>query len=274
MLEKQRQQYLSVLGVESYVPRRILPGAAPSILIEQNLLQPVIGEATNDEAVKESIATISSEDSSTDFKGSPHSSPLDILSKAPVADEKQPEAIDKEETEEVSTQASNDSVPSSQSISFVLNIWQINESCLVVDTREPGAALPTDRLLQNILRVIGYPLVQLPQSDIVRWPLFKSQSINANSEANSADQACAMVQAYITAKASKLSVQHILLMGEAATAYSLGTNNEFNDLQGTLVTESSWEGAKIAVTPSLVTMLQEPLQKRIAWKALKSLLAS
>ncbi|MGH1485407.1 MAG: hypothetical protein ACRBCI_04250 [Cellvibrionaceae bacterium] len=275
MLERQRQQYLSALGIENYIPRRVLPGAALSNPLPDHLLQAV--DYTSNEAIAHTLTTenvpVSQEEITDKLNNITEGigntvSPLEALVKK---ESEQPEKITPPTvTREQQVQTNNADAKSDtqESINFVLNSWQIGEACLVIDTRQPGAALPTDALLLNILRALGYSLVQLPQSEIIRWPLFVNQNIKAD---NDAAQARAMVQAYITAKTTKASIQHILLMGKSSADFSLDVSSDFSDLNGTFIESSQW-AARIAVTPSLVTMLEDPLQKRVAWQALKGLI--
>ena len=267
MLERQRQQYLSVFGIDNYMPRRILPGAAPSALLASELLQPLVDDSPEKQLNQQQFSSVpkaeSIEQADSDVAANLSemlSTPLDAL---PLDVLKQSEAPTIEQVD-AGDGVVETTLDQQKEVRFVLTVWRIVDYCLVIDSRQPGAALPTDRLLQNILRAIGYPLAQLPPSELIRWPLFSQVSADES-------QARAMVHAYISAQEIKAPIKHLLLMGEPAACFSLGSNTKFSALNGCLVETSPWQATTVVI-PSLVTMLQEPLQKGIAWKALQQLI--
>ena len=216
MHEAQRLTYLAHLGIDHYVARKPLQGAAPSVMPPV-----VVDEATPhlQEMVAESVSTV----------------------------ERQQQVPIKPQTE---------------TIRFSLHCWRIGDDLLVLDTHEPGAALPTDTLLLNIVRSIGYPLQQLPQSEPLRWPLFEN-----DQQANDENQARAMVQAYIQAQLSKQPANHLLLMGADAAKFTLDTFDGWQSVRGKHFQQ--WQSTLIVI-PSLAEMLREPLLKRLAWEAIGS----
>ena len=263
MLERQRLQYLSILGIDNYMPRRLLQGAAGSVLLSAEQLQPIMDSQTVLPSLKEVPVDSTQQEKvgnqTVDVGEELSLSPKTLLDtiESPPAKGDVPEAalVDREPV-----------APSA--VEFVFTIWRINDDCLIVDSHQPGTALPTDRLLLNILRAIGYSLVQLPQSDSIRWPLFTGNQYTTAS--NDTEEACAMVQAYMTAQVTKGDVKQLLLMGDAAFSYVVNHDQTFDQCQGGLITDAQWQ-ATIAVLPSLTTMLTDPTQKAIAWKALKQL---
>ena len=283
MLEQQRQQYLSVLGLDSYTPRRILPGAAAPIVLSDDVLV-----FEDEDSISSSIAASPLQELMTTAHTLPDASipasPLTdkvgrvegngdsdeaVVDTSPrvVLDNDAAVAAVAAPVESSNTESSPASATGTQeAVNFVLNVWRIGHDCLVVDSRQPGSALPTDKLLHNIVRAMGYPLAQLPPSELLRWPLFKSAALKYDYQAD-VDQARAMVQAYISAQALKSPLQYVVLMGEEATTYGLEQAN-FAELNGSVFNHSSWS-AMTAVTPSLISMLQAPLQKTIAWQALQ-----
>ncbi len=298
MLEQRRQQYLSVLGIENYVPRRIAAGAASSILLSDELLQiPSITESAEGSADIYTDAKVGVEkniqkeiNAATDTSSVPDVSSLlqglggenkkidgafeatnktERLIAASTASEKVDEIQD-----DISSESS-ERVP----VNFALSVWRVSADCLVIDSREPGTALPTDRLLQNILRTIGYSVVQLPPSETIRWPVFigdkfakkkNGSSMTKEQHDNEVNQARAMVQAYITAQTTKMPIKTLVVMGKNAMYYSLDEASDFAKLQGTFIEDSPWQ-ANVIVTPSLFSMLQEPLLKEVTWAALQSI---
>ena len=152
---------------------------------------------------------------------------------------------------------------------FTLSLWTITPSLLVIDTRQTGSALPTDKLLQNILRAVGYPLAQLPPSELVRWPIFKQ-----DPQANNSEEAFAMVQANIGARCAKAPGLQILLMGETAAEFVIGGLDQYQSYEqhlGHAMPCAIWQASAI-VLPSLIDILQDPSKKALVWQALQPLL--
>jgi len=242
----QRLTYLAHMGINSYVSRKQLKGAAPSVSLDPLLLH-------HPHAVVELAlpATLKEQRVSLLQTLSTHTAPTEV-------------AIEKIATAVV--EPDPPVTPKAESIRFALNCWRINDDLLVLDTHEFGAALPTDMLLLNIMRSIGYPLAQLPHSELLRWPLF-SDDRSANDEG----QARAMVQAYIQAQVSKKPAKHVLLMGSAATKFTLDEYNHWHLVEGK--TFQQWQMI-LVIIPSLASMLREPSLKRITWQVIKSLLGT
>lgn len=265
MLEQLRHQYLSVFGIEQYVPKRQLMGAKPSVAMPDVLTAPDKSFINTGRASGFSNIDKTASDHLDSKTAKPLSATRDQVghtrSKGLTSDLSPAPDIGVEKTKPSSTV--------SKDITFVLNVWRIAEDCLVLDSRQPGTALPTDRLLQNMLRAIGYPLVQLPTSEAIRWPLFKNDQ-------NSQDKARArsMVQAFIHAQYCKAPLKTLILMGEKASQYALDEEQmmgkTFSALCETMPVHSQWP-LNIVITPSLHEMLQEPKLKATAWKSLRRL---
>ncbi|MFT6386964.1 MAG: hypothetical protein ACJAUP_000333 [Cellvibrionaceae bacterium] len=303
MLEQRRQQYLSLLGIDSYVPRRLLVSAAAPVLLsnEQIALPPIEDSVA---IANVGVEAVSQNSAFTDQVDSPHFSPenqekaspplsplsvLDVLSD-PVESVAVNTAVDKvmgstlggevgDSQRESVTKAvlpTEVSTSPSKELSFVLSVWRIRDQLLVIDSRQPGAAYPTDRLLQNILRAIGYPLAQLPSSEIIRWPLFvnNNNSKTIEQQNQDAEQACAMVQAYITAQMTKLPFKTLLCMGDSAARFSLNHSPDASaeSSPDNCALENNQWNIPVVTTSSLFSMLQEPLLKAAAWSALQKII--
>ncbi len=298
MLEQRRQQYLSILGIENYVPRRIASGAAPSELLPNELLQvPSIvdsvasvdnaddiqkneKEEVNGSTKLASVPDVSSLLQGLDGKNEKVETSLEstVGKEGPITDSSADNSTDSSALDTIQNKVSDD-IEGLVPVSFTLSVWRVSEDCLVIDSREPGTALPTDRLLQNILRVMGYSIVQLPPSETIRWPVFIGDKfsrkknggvITKEQHDDEVKQARAMVQAYISAQVTKMPIKKLVVMGENSTLYSLEDISDFAKMQGTFIEDSLWQ-ANIIIIPSLFSMLQEPLQKEIAWAALQNI---
>jgi hypothetical protein len=169
-------------------------------------------------------------------------------------------------------------------VRFTLNVWRIREELIVIDSRQPAAALPTEKLLQNILRSVGYPLAQLPPSELLRWPLFTNKKLTSKNitnkyidQSSEEEEARAMVQAYLSAQYAKAPVKALLLLGQSAVQFALtpdtGIKHFYAQHKGSQISSSPWQ-SQVLVAPSLVDMLHDPMQKRVTWQALQVLLHS
>jgi hypothetical protein len=333
MLEHRRQHYLSLLGIENYVPTRLIAGAAPSVLLPDELLidpsllsddsiqaQFVIADDNKNVAVSADseahIADVSivnelafANAAAIDRSVASPESPRALLEKEFLAQStqqtKQKALVDTDHQTPEKIKQIADPVVADQSVNhadltqvkFVFSVWRVID-ILVLDTRKVREALPTDHLLQNILRSVGYSVAQLPASESLRWPLFNNKKFNNkqfNNKKNinetfndensttepislSAEQykddielASAMVRAYISAQHDKSPLKYLFLMGEETSKYTLGVAIDFEDCKGTVIQSKFLQDLQCLVMPSLYTMLQDPSTKRIAWNALCSM---
>jgi hypothetical protein len=299
MLEKHRLTYLDALGIENYMPRYQLNNALPSQLLSDDVLRESTAFSTADVPTVELDVELTSNGELTDSsepecreKNAPNTMPdvaadvMNALGIAPnVSNNSTPPAPNKI-SHPSPVKVSEDGDKKEAAIRFSLNIWRIQNELLVIDSREPATALPTEKLLQNILRSIGYPLAQLPPSDLVRWPLFTNNKFTNNkftnkklaqasiNQSSEEDEARAMVQAYLSAQCNRAPVKALLLLGKNAASFALTPNGDidafYDQHKGTVVDTPLWE-SKVLVLPSLVDMLHEPMQKRLTWQALQTL---
>lgn len=337
MLEHRRQHYLSLLGIDNYIPTRLLTNAPLSsllpdeLLIDPKLLSNVSNQAqfikpddnkNIDESANENIGgsfdskAVNSEVSTKNETLVASSSvintsvantsivdtsivaaqgPSALLEQELLSQEAQQKAID-DSGAQSSKQSSkkpeqiNDSIGADQSpidmsrapVKFVFSVWRVKD-ILILDTRKVREALPTDHLLQNILRSVGYSVAQLPVSESLRWPLFVDKrfakknngtdkiELTEEQYKNDSEQSRAMVQAYISAQHSKAPLKYLFLMGAETTSSTLDDSIRFVDCNGTVLSTKFWEGIQCLIMPSLYSMLQDPPSKRIAWNALQSM---
>lgn len=254
MIEQQRLQYLAALGIETYIPTRMLVHAATSPILVP--YEPEIVEDTADQ---------------TEVIEPPIDLPQPVVEI--VADkEAQIEATQSlsEALAEPVAEPPVNITPSANAapLRFTLSLWTITPQLVVIDTRQTGSALPTDKLLQNMLRAMGYPLAQLPPSELIRWPIFKQ-----DPQADNVEEALAMVQANINARCARAEEISLLVMGKTAADCVLAPCDEYTNYEqhlGQRIEHAPWQ-ASLIVLPSLVDILEEPSRKALVWQALQPL---
>lgn len=335
MLEHRRQHYLSLLGIDNYVPTRSLANAPSSLLLPDELLidpallirvstQAQSSEPSNDDSASSATAIAAVADSlradalvgasvdsvivNTTTAALGLRGPLDqqLLAQVTPSPSLEGLAVD----DGVQTTANPNYIGSldlkdqstgvsvERVVKFVFRVWRIKD-ILILDIRKAREALPTDYLLQNILRSVGYGGERLPASESLRWPLFDNKrfdsqkldskrldngkdltdlastattmALAAEQYKNDSAQASAMVQAYISAQHSKSPLKYLFLMGEEAATFTLDNAINFADYNGSAISTKFLEDVQCLIMPSLYSMLQEPSSKRIAWSALASM---
>ncbi|MCO1333250.1 hypothetical protein MO867_02750 [Microbulbifer sp. OS29] len=252
MNELQRAEYLSVLGISSYVPRFVLP-LAPSP--RQAKLPPA-----------EAIAVPGADPfpSSAGLRTNPLLQSAEQITTAPTQRANTTVRVLKEisaltgETQRPPTTVSAPIASPQKAVKpFVLNTWRIGAEVLVIDSHEPGAALPLEALFNNIIRALFWH--QLPrQQERLHWPLTE----NRFGPAEDASQARDTFSSWLEASCARLPVKSIWLMGSES--------QEFCSPIALTQTISEWNGAQLITMPSLSLLLQEPEHKGPLWKLLRS----
>jgi hypothetical protein len=147
---------------------------------------------------------------------------------------------------------------------FTLSIWRPKSGLLIIDSRNTYLALPAERLLANILSsVFNSNLVQGIE-DVMHWPFFDNISVPQTRE-----YACNALQVWLEVELERRPTTHLWLLGKTATEYFLPNCNEFSKLVWQWL-EFPEIPSEILVAPSLVELLQRPLNKRRLWHCLAS----
>lgn len=256
MNELQRAEYLSALGIPSYMPRFVLPLAPeprqaelPPAPVEepQNPLPP------SAEHIRRELAPA-------------EAAPQQPAPEQPAA---QPEQPNPEVLREVTEVAGEIRAPAAQPAPvaevappqkpvepFVLSCWWLGGELLAVDSREPGAALPVESLFNNIARALHWH--ELPrEQDRMRWPLAE----NRFSPAASAAEARDTCSSWLAAASARRPVKSIWLMGQQAQDFCAPV-----ELAETV---NDWNGIAVIAMPSLSQLLQQPERKRDLWQLLR-----
>ena len=262
LTESVRQAYLEQLGLETYMPRVQLSGAPISALCTQ--FEP----ATLELSVKDSSAVHGTEldldiqSCSTEPKGPSDGGTSELnstLNTVPVDEGSQSQEGVKPTEIEVT-----DKLIEGEPVSFMLSVWHFNDDILIVDSRHTELALPTEKLLRNILRALGRN-ISIPKAEVIRWPLPGSLSISEDKP-----HAQEMLQTFFEARLSIQPVKAIILMGRDAADYILPDGTSYDDQLGQSIT-LPYLNIEAKICSSLADMLLTPQDKIQTWQALKPL---
>ena len=270
MNEARRQQYLEVIGIDSYMPRLILPFAPTSKQCAPAVDEPpvtVVAEITAPASELE-VADVAAQVESVEQISTPLNlaSPLDVLQSVSELSASAAQS-DKSEVEA-------SSVAKAQDISFALSVWRVSDDLLIVDSRQAELAYPVNALLSNILSALGFANASLPKTEVLTWP--KVGSYFSGRDAQSARD---MLGAMFAARIELKPVKFMLLLGGPAAHYVLPQDLLAEDdspkaslarLQGKSLFVESLQ-TNVIVVPSLVDILQEPSLKALVWRAVQPL---
>ncbi|MDP5209442.1 hypothetical protein [Microbulbifer sp. 2205BS26-8] len=241
MNELERAEYLSVLGVTSYVPRFVLPLApAP----RQAQLPPALSAVATSQRQRAAPAVLSPLPQSA-------APAVDSIATAPASDSAKASVA-------VPTWGKSDEAvaqPQQAVQPFILSCWRIGEELLAVDSHEPGAALPMESLFGNILRALNWH--QLPcQHERLCWPITE----NPFAPAAGASEARDTFSSWLEASCTRQPVKSIWLMGDEARTFCTPISLD--------ETVNNWQGVRILPLPSLSQLLREPERKQDLWQLL------
>ena len=279
MNEARRQQYLDVIGIDSYMPRLILPFAPVSKQCQPAVDEPplaVIAQGVTPDSELAVAETVTGPNDNADYVAQAKSaeqintvskvaSPLDVL-----------HSVSESAGERLKDTTEADVTPAAkaQDVSFALSVWRVSDDLLIIDSRQAELAYPVNTLLINILSALGFAKARLPKTEVLAWP--KVDSYFSGQDAQSArDMLGAMFAARLELKPAKF----MLLLGGPAAHYVLPQELLVQDdcpraslarLQGKSVFVESMQTNAIVV-PSLVDILQDPSLKASVWRAVQPL---
>ncbi len=297
MQERARLDYLKAMGITNYMPRWQLPNA-PEAQLTAFLppAEPVPADpSTEPQAIPaelpqplQSIERSTERDAATEAPApveSPAPLRADFASVAPIEPAPKPEQRDRQPSPEIQPQIPSNapaallkttSKPSKEAktpvsaqnsaplVKFALSFWRVSEDLLVVDSRHSELALPTEKLLTNIVFALGYPR-ELPKSEVVQWPL-----IDAHHQDQGEAAARETLNAFLDAQFLLNPGKYLLLMGQEASHFILDTGKPYADMLGHHFPVEEFNLTAFVV-PSLSETLQEPAQKRLIWDTIKPL---
>ncbi|MCE2028240.1 hypothetical protein [Sessilibacter corallicola] len=303
MFEIHRQAYLNALGIDNYVPRWQLPGAteskacefiAPevesddeSLVDQQETYQtrqtlpsldqraeehtPLVTARSANEIIEQISANSAAQPQTPLTQNNAIQTPTEknrqaptpVVSPAPISTQKKSQVPSFSEPEKNERKALARKT-TSENVSFSLSFWRISDDLMIVDSRQAKLALPTEKLLVNMLVALGYPK-ELPKSEIIHWPL-----IDAPNQPHDENAARETLNAFLDEQFLLRPGRFLLLMGEDAVQYLLDSQESFADKLNKTFTIDDFSLTAI-VTHNLAYLLQNPESKADVWRAIQPL---
>jgi hypothetical protein len=302
MNEIQRQHYLEAIGIDTYMPRWILPSAASpfscqpvlpqseadlqaaaqaaaasSALVADSQMTESVAQP--DRVVPEAMASVVSEAYSEPPQVAAavaqeipaKAAPLEVLASIDGTTETEKKSSTPVSAKSILEGLGDEKRPDPR---FALSLWQINEHLMVIDSRHSELALPTEPLLRNILSALGFARQPLPKAEVLRWPMFEN-----NYEPQGQAIARETLQAMLEGMLESQPCKYLLLMGAEACHYILSDTHvgEGFDPKASLESHLGQSfvmdamSVSAIVVPSLNDMLQQPQLKRDTWRAIQPL---
>lgn len=254
MNELQRMQYLEAMGVDMFVPRFVLPHAPAPRLAEL----PQSGEIAV--AVAEREPAVSEEHEQRVLPG--RAAAVNRIVDLDFQTKSQKQKADESAVEKKPAvpKPVSESPAAKEIARFSLALWRINSDVLVVDSRRPKAALPTETLLSNILFQLNLLRQPLPKAEFLNWPM-------AGGNDHGWDAASEMARAFLEGRLLSSPVRYMIIMGSEAGRAILQQDKP--DHIGETVRMEVF-AADALVLPSLADILYQPELKKRVWQSLQA----
>lgn len=267
MNERQRTAYLEAMGIQAFVPRWVLPAAAPSRQAPLPEPEPL---AAADAVPSEELAL--DEAAVVQANGEPRKAPNQRVAgvvsgimgelagrePAPVEPKADPATSQAKRVLDVLAEP----VPT-ETVHFSLCLWRVTDALMVIDSHQTKQALPTNVLLSNILFAKGLR-ASLPRPEVLNWPV--PGVVEGEGGWTHARE---MVQAFLNARFERQPVQAVWLMGEPAYRAVCSAEGNYQESTGQL-RDLAALGCLAVILPSLTDMLRSPSLKAPAWQAIKA----
>jgi hypothetical protein len=268
MNELQRQHYLSAFGVETYMPRWHLPFAPvsiacelPSVILNTPLQESSVVKVESNSVQSQPVHIIKSVGAEL--------SPVNQL----IGDLLQDKKSGKPVVTLATTAVSNNAMPINAADILAqldakpitiesLSVWRPLEGVMIIDSRNTRLALPTELLLNNILRSVFSQQALKPQEEVLRWPMIENSFAK-----RTVNDARIELQTWLSVQHEIRPVRQLWLMGANAASYLLPEATIYKDshFQAVSLADSS---VKALVLPSLNELLQKPAAKQQLFSAI------
>ena len=251
MNELQRQAYLSALGIENYAPRWLLPSAPISVAciipvfdIPVEVVSPSLGSsvtATLDLRMESNKSPPGLFTATADL-GEPKKVPLTINAAA------------------ILQQLEEKKAPVVQP--FSLSVYRPQSGFLIIDSRNTTLALPTELLLNNLLRAYLKAKQFALGEEVLRWPMIENRFVSRTE-----NDARNELQTWLAVENELRPIHTLWLMGENAARYWLDAGSDWSAI---CWTKHSIKDIPLhaLILPSLNQLLQNPSQKSKLWTCL------
>ena len=248
MNELQRQAYLSALGIENYAPRWLLPSAPVSVAC----VMPVFDPPVQLTASTGTPATANGIDTS-------NSSPTELLTK--IADLKEPKKVPLAmNAAAILQQLEEKKAPIVKP--FSLSVYRPQAGFLIIDSRNTTLALPTELLLNNLLRTYLKADQFTLAEETLRWPMVENRFVSRTE-----DDARNELQTWLAVENELRPIHTLWLMGENAARYWMESGSNHSAACWTLQAIKDLS-LQALILPSLNQLLQNPVQKSKLWACL------
>ncbi len=293
MNELQRQAYLRELGIQTYFPRRALPGAKPSRLFGASVLHvEVSGADPSQQHSSDQRARLLADSGvpSAPFRGVPKvifeaMSGVTAAVPSTVAPAVAPEValvVAPEARSEparkvamapaaMPTPAAPVAVPASAAPPrFAFAYFPVSDELAVINElpwAKSAAVSPACRqLLAGMLRALGMPNDERALTSMVfTWPLLEGPDIDQGEE--SARQT---LSGFLARRLKLRPVRHLLVLAEQSAGYLFPAEFDWQQGNGELQRHPLFD-MKVVVTRSLNAMDAVPDLKREVWQAMQPL---
>jgi hypothetical protein len=260
MNELQRQHYLSALGVDTYMPRWHLPFAPISVLCELPVAE-VEPPALEKLDIKIETVTAQPYSQAVLKSASSAASPVNNLIGDIFETKKITKAVNQPSSAaDILAQLATKPVTIDP---FSLSIWRPLDGVMIIDSRNTKLALPTELLLNNILRSVFSAQAIKPQEEVLRWPMIE----NSFTKRTISD-ARTELQTWLSVQHEIRPIHYLWLMGSNAASYLLPETVEYaaSIFNKIALLDSS---LNTLVLPSLNEFLQKPSSKQQLFSALR-----
>lgn len=248
MNELQRQAYLSALGIENYAPRWLLPSAPVSLACVVPLFDIPVAIAETSPAAFVAAAMNSHSESNT-------LAPNLLTTIADLAEQKK--ALLAVNAAEILQQLEEKKAPVVQP--FSLTVYRPQPGFLIIDSRNTTLALPTEVLLNNLLRAHFQNMQFALGEEVLRWPMIENRFVS-RTEGDARNE----LQTWLAVENELRPIHALWLMGESAARYWLDPESDWSATCWTIqpIKDSSLQAL---ILPSLNQLLQHPAQKSRLW---------
>ncbi|MBA4502833.1 uracil-DNA glycosylase family protein [Marinobacterium marinum] len=266
--EQQRHQWLDAIGIDSWLPRQSLPGAAPSPAWVAGFTYPEVEPSWQAEApveVSEMPAMAGTR------SGGKRIDTAALLAQPSASAGRPPETgvseITRPATQAVAAARRVATARPEPAPRFKL-AYLVRGDLLIIDSLPPhqaeGFSRRHRRLLQGMTNALGMATTaELSTPFMLPWPMLAGKNLDQGPE----EARRAVARKLNNTLAFKPEICRVLLLGEAACHWVTDQAEGFDALQGQVLTLN--ERCQALVTLSLSELLSLPERKAEAWRDLQ-----